>query len=152
LVSYAEDLPYWKTSKISPDTWLQKAVREVERAGGEVTSEGFGRHHGRSAFMIRFELEGDSFRVEWPVLGSKYEGLDRDSTFLGRARRQAATMLYHDVKSSCVKARALGARAAFLAHLEMEDGRTAHQLSQGEIRGAFPLLLPAAEVDGEVID
>jgi hypothetical protein len=116
-----------------------------------VIAEAFGRQHGEAAFMLRFLLDDDTFRVVWPVLEGKYEGDEQNASFLRSARRQAATMLYHDVKASCVKARVMGARTAFFAHLEMNDGRVASELSGAEV-ARFPKLLGPAVMDAEVIE
>ena len=156
-MTYAEDLPYWKTSSSSPDGWLTKAALEIQRAGGEVVAEGYGSNEGRAGFLLRFRLEDETFRMEWPVLESKYElrNSREAGSFMLSAKRQAATMLYHDVKSSCVKARALGARIAFFAHPALNDGsrRTAHELVSGDLHRAFPLALPSATdvVDAEIV-
>jgi hypothetical protein len=146
-MSFAEDLPYWKTSKTGADGWLHKAVIEIERAGGTVLAEGYGsdRANMRSAFMIRFKLDGDTYRLVWPVLASKWEGSDLKPAFVNAARRQAATMLYHDVKAACVKARALSARVAFFAHLELPGGRVASDLSGPQLEAQFPKLLPEGD-------
>jgi hypothetical protein len=126
--TFAENLPYWKTSRISADGWLQKAAREIDRAGGVILSEGFGSSGGRSAFLIRFEVGDRTFRVVWPCSESKYTGHDLRAEFKNAARRQAATMLYHDVKAMCVKARVVGFEVAFFSHMEMPDGRVASEL------------------------
>lgn len=152
MAEYAENLPYWKSGQSDPQKWLDKAATEIERAGGTVLSEGYGTHAGTAAYMLRFKLDGDAFRVVWPVVESKYQGNDRDRAFLAAARRQAATMMYHDVKAACVKARVMGARAAFFAHLELPDGRVASELSGAEVT-RFPLMLTGGDViDGEVSD
>lgn len=104
---YAEDLGhYWKTSNSSPDSWLEKAVKEINRAGGLVTAQGYVLTPEESCYMIQFEFGKDKFKILWPVLESKTKNTIA-------AKRQAATMLYHDVKARCVSAKVLGARQSF---------------------------------------
>lgn len=136
---YAEQVNYWKTGASSPDTWIARAKAQIEDAGGEVLAEAFASGGGRAAFILRFRLQGDEFRVEWPVLES--QGGD-----VTAARRQAATMLYHDVKARCVGAKVLGGRRAFLGFLVLPGGRTAGSLGREELSRALPaaLGLPAA--------
>ena len=97
--------------------------------------EGFGSEPttGKSAFMLAFEIEGDNFKVVWPVLPSK-RGNEK------AARRQAATMLYHDVKAKCLSAVVLGARAAFFSYLLLPDGRTAIEATIPELTNGIPAL------------
>ncbi len=134
---HAEDVGhYWKTSRTSPDTWLEKARREIERAGGAVQKEAFGREGGRAAYMLTFEVGGDEFKIIWRVLPSR-AGNER------AARIQAATALYHEVKSRCVSARWLGVRAAFFPYLALPDGRTASQASAPELMQGVPQMFGA---------
>lgn len=60
-------------------------------------------------------------------------------------RVQAATMLYHDVKSRCVSARVMGIRSAFMGYLLFENGQTASQMSNADYLMLVPniLMLPA---------
>jgi hypothetical protein len=134
---YAEDLNYWKTGQSSPDTWVDRARGEIRAAGGKpggdaIASDG----QGRAAIWLEFELQGERYRIVWPVLASK-TGNQR------AARIQAATMLYHDIKARCVAAKVLGARAAFLTFLLLPDGRTAAEASTPELAERYPRLLQA---------
>lgn len=137
---YAEDLNYWKTGQSSPDVWMEKTAKEIERAGGRVLGSAWAQDDtGRAAFMLQFNMGDDVFKLVWPVLESK-------SGNLKAARIQAATMMYHDVKARCVAAKVLGARASFMAFLLLPDGRTAAQASTPELAAALPrLLLTAGE-------
>lgn len=132
---YAEEVNYWKTSRTSPDRWIDKAKREIARAGGNVLGEAFGSESGgRSAYMLAFEFSGEKFKVVWPVLPTK--------TGNGAAARiQAATMLYHDVKAKAVKAKVFGFRAAFFCYLALPDGRTMSEISAPELIESVPKLL-----------
>ncbi len=134
---YAEDVGhYWKTGTSSPDTWIDKAKREITSVGGRIEQEAFvSDADGRSAFMLGFTIGSDAFRAIWPVLPTRTKGNER------AARIQAATMLYHDVKARCVSAKVLGARAAFFTYLMLPDGRTAAQASTPELGERFPKLL-----------
>ena len=137
--TYAEDLPCWKTGASSPDTWLEKAKREIDRAGGEVLAELFGNQDSLAAFVIRFTLEGDTFNIIWPVAQPKKEGEE------SAAKRQAATLLYHDIKARCVSARIRGARTAFFADLVLPGGRVASEVSAPELMQRVPKMLTAPE-------
>ncbi len=129
---YAQDLPYFDTGKSDPSRWIDRAKKEIEKAGGEVLADAFGAQKVdgkiKAAYMLQFTFGEDRFRVLWPVLEGKYTSNDRDHKFLSKAKRQAATMLFHDVKAACVKARVMGARTAFFAHLELKDGQPITQL------------------------
>jgi hypothetical protein len=134
---YADDMPYWQTSKASADTWLEKVKEEIKRAGGVVQSTMYGDDElGRAAYMIRFRFDQDEFRMVWPVLKSRRGNLQA-------AKVQAVTMLYHAVKARAVEVRVRGARAAFYGDLLLTDGRTASEASQEAFLGSLPALLPA---------
>ncbi len=122
---YAEDLPYWKSSRIPPGSWLDKAADQVERIGGEVYVKAEGSDPVRAcvAFLLEFALDGERFRVTWPVTQSRSASREAGPA----AKRQAATMLFHDVKARCVSAQVLGARAAFFAFMVLPSNRTAVQ-------------------------
>lgn len=135
---FAEDLPYWKTGKSSFDSWLEKAERFLVESGGEVTRQATGREYGAEAMMMEFELDDDTFRVVWPVLPSWQE--ERSA-----ARRQAATMLFHDIKSRGVRYRIFGARVAFFEFLVLPSGATAQELGAAETVKSMPKLLGVGE-------
>ncbi|KKL75703.1 hypothetical protein LCGC14_2052280 [marine sediment metagenome] len=129
----ARDLPYWKTGRSSPDEWLRKAKAQVEQAGGVIIESATIMQYGREVVMLGFTLDGDTFRLVWPVLE---HDLDDNSA----AVRQAATMLYHDVKARCIAARVKGARWAFHAELVLPDGRMAGDLSDGDLLNRLPAM------------
>lgn len=136
---YAEDMPYWRTSKTSVDSWLEKVKLEIKRAGGVIIMSMYGDDHlGRAGFMIRFQFGDDYFQMTWPVLRPKSG--DKD---LPAAKVQAATMMYHSVKAKAVEIRVRGARAAFYGDLLLNDGRTTSEASQEAFLGSLPALLPA---------
>ena len=132
---FAEDIGhYWMTGSSSPDTWIDKAKKQIIEIGGEILAEGFGSSQGRSAYMIAFRIEGEQFKVVFPILPSK---TGRDLA----AKRQAATMLYHDIKAKCMIASVLGGRVAFFSYLLLRDGRTTAELSEPELQDSFPFQL-----------
>ena len=138
---YAENINYFKTSRSSPDIWMQRAKDQIEKFGGKVLAEGFGSNsEGQAAYMIGFEMEADKFKVVWPVLPSE----DNNEK---SARIQAATMLYHDVKAKCISATVLGARAAFFSYLLLPDGRTAIEATVKEITEGIPKQLLIADIN-----
>jgi len=135
---YAEDLNYWKSGTSAPDKWIEDAMRLIENLGGTVLSQAFGAERsGRAAYMINFVIGGEEFRLVWPVLPTK-NGKLADSL---PAKRQAATMLYHDVKTKCLKAAIFGARTAFFEYLVLPDGRMASQVSNPELSHISPTFL-----------
>lgn len=147
---YAEDVNYWKTSKSSPDTWMGRAKCQIERLGGQIQLEGFGSEPvtGRAAFMLTFVIGNDRFKIIWPVLLSK-NGNER------AARVQAATMLYHDIKTKCISAAVLGTRAALFSFLMLPDGRTTAEVSTPELMQAMPEIFapPMLRLDtGDVLE
>ncbi len=132
---YADDINYWKTGSGSPDGWIEKAKRQIEQLGGNVLAEGFGSEGGRSAFMLGFEIHGEKFKAMWPVLQPRKQ---KDEL---AARRQAATMLYHDIKAKCIAATVKGPRVAFFEYLMLPDGRTASEASDAELLEGIPTML-----------
>jgi len=132
---YAEDLGhYWKTGSSSPDTWLEKAKKLIREVDGEIITEGFGSIGIQAAYMLAFRINDDKFKVVFPVLYSR-------SGNAIAAKRQAATMLYHDIKAKCMVASVLGIKAAFFSYLMLPDGRVANEVATPELAQNFPLLL-----------
>lgn len=134
---YADDLPYWKTGQSSPDVWLDNAKEEIRRAKGKVITEAFASTDGKQAYMLSFSFGQDTYTIHWPVLNCK-SGKDVDKR---AAKIQAATMLYHDVKSRCVSARVMGIRSAFMGYLQLANGQTASQVSNDEYLMLAPPVL-----------
>jgi len=129
---YGEDINYWKTGRSSYDMWVDRAKSQIEKFDGKILAEGFGSNAGgQAAFMIGFEMQGDKFKVIWPILPSKNKDVKA-------AKIQAATMLYHDVKAKCISATVLGAKAAFFSYLMLPDGRTAIQATDKELFDGIP--------------
>ncbi|MBE3142230.1 MAG: hypothetical protein IMZ53_16795 [Thermoplasmata archaeon] len=132
---YAEDIGhYWQTSNSSPDSWLAKTTDLIKKSQGKIIAEGFGSAMGRAAFMLTFEIGGEKFKLVWPVLPSKTK---KDLA----ARRQAATLMYYDVKAKLMTASVLGFRDAFFQYLLLPDGRTTGEIALPELSQAFPQLL-----------
>jgi len=117
---YAEDMNYWKTSRASAGSWLDKASDFLINCGADVYVIAKAQDKGRAAYMIEFGFEPDRFRVLWPVLESK-------NGDIAAAERQAATMLYHDIKSRGVRIKLQGIRTAFVDSLLLQNGSTVAQ-------------------------
>lgn len=132
---WAEDVNYWQTGKSSPDSWIDKAIKEIASVGGKVLGHAYGSdiQSGRSAYMLQFQLNGEQFKISWPVLPSR--GRNQKA-----AQIQAATMLYHDAKARCVSAKVLGGRAAFLTYLQLPDGRNASEATATDLVDALPAM------------
>jgi hypothetical protein len=131
----AEDVNYWKTGSSAPDTWIDRAKKEIAAAGGKVIGEAYGSDNtGRAAYLLEFSFSGERFRAVWPVLPSKTKN-ER------AARIQAATFLYHEIKARCMAAKVLGVQASFFNYLVLPDGRTASQLAMAELIDRYPKLL-----------
>ena len=132
---YAEDIGhYWQTGSSSPDVWIEKAKRQIEEVGGTINADAYGSMGSQAAFMITFSIGNDQFKVVFPVLVSK---IGKSAA----AKRQAATMLYHDIKAKCMTSSVLGTKAAFFSYLMLPDGRTASEVGSPELAQNFPLLL-----------
>lgn len=135
---YADEVPYFKTGTTTPDTWLEKAANEIKKREGAVVMRALANDIARGqgeAYLFVFMLEGEMFRVMWPVLPVRN---DKDEL---AARRQACTMIFHDVKARCVSADVLGARTAFLSYLLLPGGQTAADISSPELAADLTKLL-----------
>jgi hypothetical protein len=136
---YAEDIGhYWQTGASSPDVWIEKALKIIKEVGGEIIQEAFGSAMGRGAYMITFEIGKDRFKVMWPVLPSR---TGRDAA----ARRQAATLLFYDIKAKAISASVLGTKAAFFSYFLLPDGRAASEAAVPELMGMYPHMLTTGE-------
>lgn len=127
---YAENVNYWKSSKTPPDTWLDHAKKEITKVGGKITGEGFFNDPTstlRAFYMLTFEIEDVRYKAIWPVLKSKKNDMKA-------ARIQAATLLYHDVKQSCVRVKVLGAHVAFLPYLVLPNGHSMMELKVQDVK------------------
>lgn len=136
---YAENMNYWETGSGSPDQWIEKTADQIKKLGGVVIGLGYGESMGRAAYMVHFEINGDQFRLIWPVLPTQ-NGKGQLS-----AKRQAATMIYHDTKGRCLAAQILGSRVAFFSYYLLPDGRTAGEAAAPELADYFPRLLSGAK-------
>ncbi len=84
--------------------------------------------------MMQFEIEGTPFKIVWPVLRL------RSGNELA-AKRQAVTLLHHDVKAKCITALILGVRTAFFNYLLLPNGQTAASASIPELMEDVPLAI-----------
>lgn len=128
---FAEDINYWQTSRTSPAAWLEKSARLVTLAGGQVLMHAVGNDPftNRESYALIFGFEGDRFKVVWSALPLKKSTENKELA----AKRQAATLLYHEVKSRCMIAKVKGFRQAFFAHFMLPDGRVASEVSSSEL-------------------
>ncbi len=140
---FAEDLNYWKTSSTSPETWVDKAEALIEKYGGEVVSRAIGRQNGKEAILLEFRFGDLPFRLIWASLESRYnfDSRNPEKAFRTAARRQAATMLYHDVKSRGIRHAIAGPRAAFFEFLMLPDGRVVGELADPDLLKTAPKML-----------
>ena len=141
---YAEDIKvYWKTSTSAPAIWTERAKAQIEKLGGIVLLEAIGKEPdtGREALLMIFEIEGDRFKVAWPVLDVRRKGNSK------AARIQAATMMHHDIKAKCVSAKVIGARAAFFSHLMLPDGSSVVEASIPELQTGIPALFATNQLE-----
>ena len=137
---YAEDIGhYWQTGQSSPDAWIARIRQVIEDLDGKVLAEGYGSVEGHSAYMLAFRIKDNEFKVVWPVLPTK-------SGKIESAKRQAATLLYHDIKAKAMTASVLGTKIAFFSYLILPDGRAAGELASPELSEAFPLQLRSGEI------
>lgn len=139
----AESVNYWQSSKTSPDKWIERTKGAIKAVGGTIEQSAMASDDrmGYEAFAIRFTIDGEPFAVKWPVLRAR--GGNQAA-----ARIQAATALYHDVKACVVRAKFLGARAAFAAWLELPSGRTVAESTSEQLCEALPKLLTAGPHEG----
>lgn len=135
---YAEDVNYWKSGKTSPDTWILNTKKLIASVNGKVRGFAFGEMDGKSALVLMFEIGDDKFKLTWPVLESR----TGDTV---SANRQAATMLYHDVKARVVAVKVLGPRVAFIPWLLLPTGQTVAETSAVDLVKQLPNLLPMGE-------
>lgn len=146
---YADDLNYWKSSSVAPDTWIEKAQKEITAVGGRIDGEAFGMDgDGKAAFMLAFTVGGDKFKIVFPVLEP------RNTKDRLAAKRQAATMLYHDVKARCVLVKVFGARHQFAQFLIMPNGQTVGEAVNSDLHILPTLLARSAApelVSGEIV-
>lgn len=143
-VIYAEDINYWKTSKSSTESWVDKTKKLITGINGTIHTEMIGTVNGKSAVMLGFIIEDNNFKIVYPVLAIR-----KDADLLS-AKRQAATAMYHEVKALVVSAKFRGIRGAFHSYLVLADGRTAGELSAPEIRDAIPTaFLLSSGIDNE---
>lgn len=142
---YAETINYWKTSKSSPDEWIRRACNVIEKHTGRVNIHAFGKDgSGNEAYMIQFTLAEIEFKAIWPILPVRYK---EDKL---AARRQAATLLHHDIKAKCLESTVKGAKVAFFEYLLLPDGRTASEATLPELLQGIPLEISQYRTSGRI--
>lgn len=114
----AHTVPYFKTGRSTPDSWINKTKVLLRKLGASNIDEGFLSISGHATFGLSFKFGQDTFRVTWPVLTPKDPGDE------SAARIQAATFVYHQCKEMCLAAAVLGPRSAFVSYLLLPHGKT----------------------------
>ncbi len=128
---FAETLPYWKTSKSGVESWLDKTEKLIEGIGGINDTRIVGKSGGKEGIMLGYRVEGDNYKLSWPVLPVKKD-VDRNA-----ALRQCATMIYHDTKARVARIKIFGPRVVFADWLVLESGRTLAEKSIESIPGVL---------------
>ncbi len=131
---YAETVNYWKSGSSTPDTWLDKAEKVIKDRGGEVVLRAEGTAEYGKTFLVDFKFGDDPFRIIWPVLPSR-SGNEK------AAKRQAATLIYHEVKARSLRASIFGNRAGYFDFLLLPNGQTVSQLSTPELLESVPKMI-----------
>lgn len=140
---FAEEMPYWKSSKSSVSTWQDRTEMEVARHGGAVVAIGKSRDPstGHTVFIVDFINAAQRFRAAWPVLESKWK--NPSEADLKAAEVQAITSLYHDIKARSLRVRLFGFRSAYIDFLLLPNGMTLSQASGDEMEHYLKALSPA---------
>ena len=120
---FSDEVNYWKTSRTAADAWVGKSISLLRKLGATDIAEAFGSRNGNAAFILAFAIDGESFRIAWPVLPNRKPGEE------AAARVQAATLLYHDCKAKALSAAILGPRTAFIGALLLPGGHTVAEAS-----------------------
>lgn len=140
---YAHEVNYFKTSKTQPDTWIERAKKEIRNIGGVIVSEVYGMQDGQAAFQLRFRIADEEYLINWRVLPIIYKTDERAAVI------QAATLLYHDVKHKVVMAKVKGVRRAFLEYLLLPNGVPAGEIASSERHNLLPQILELPANTGE---
>lgn len=119
---FAKNLSYWKTSQSDPDKWLDKTEKIINEIGGEVHTRFFGTFNKVSVCIFGFNIGNDNFRMTWPILP-----VDTDKE-KAAARRQTATLIYHDTKAKINSVKIFGPRIGFANYLITEGGKTVSEI------------------------
>lgn len=141
---YAHEVDYWKTgSKRSPAQWIDLAIEQIRQHGGTNILNAAGDHDGREAYMLGFELAGERYKIVWLVLPT-WGSSETDNR---SARRQAATSLYHDVKSKCVAAKRYGDQFGFFQYRVLPNGQSINELADPDLMEAVPMLMRPRQLE-----
>ncbi|MHC1733425.1 MAG: hypothetical protein AB9888_15510 [Bacteroidales bacterium] len=132
----AEYTNYWRSSRNPAEYWIDKAVAELKKIDATIKSQYFGDEDGKSAYVLTVSIEGNDYRIVWPVMPCEYASDDNRKA----ARVQAATMIYHDIKARCISSQAIGIRTAFMPFLVVNNGKSLCELDTEEIVAYLPAL------------
>ena len=113
-------------------SWLEKTEVLIKNFGGAHIVSSKGSDGDKTAYLIQFDYQGDTYRVFWPVL--PYQREEHELA----ANRQAATMLYHDVKDRLLRVKVFGVRQSFFEHMLLPSGKTVGSLSNSDLQDQIP--------------
>lgn len=137
---YASDGDYWKTgSKRTATHWIELAKNQLIDHGATNVVTAQGEQDGQVAFMIEFTLMGERYRLVWPVLPLAIS-MQTESNRKA-AEVQAATSLYHEVKSCCVKSTRYGSHSGFFQFQLLPNGVTVQQMTATDLMHAVPRIM-----------
>jgi len=131
---YAEDVNFWKSSKSNSDTWLDRTEDLITKYDGVILVRAKGMNNGESAFLVEFKHKKSIFKIVWPILPTKQNEIRA-------AERQAATLIYHDVKARILRSHIFGFENAFFDFMLLPNGKTVSQMSTVELQDIEPKLL-----------
>lgn len=120
---------YWKTSRSSAGSWIDKAEDLISSIGANVRSSSkLGATDEEPAcYMIAWHYDAKDYMVTWPIL--PHDEADRLA-----AERQAATFLYHEIKAAIVRKKVIGSTRAFAPWLVLPDGRNVQDLVASNVK------------------
>ncbi len=137
---FAQDVNYWQSGRTAVDVKIDGVSSMIVDVGGSILSRGNVARGEAEMIFIEFSLDGSAYRIAWPILPIDSDRNGKEPA----ARIQAATLMHHEVKSICVKAKVFGPGAAFVPYLLLENGRTVVESAAPEIAAAMPKLLISA--------
>lgn len=132
---FAEEVSYWKTSKSGVESWLDKTESLIDSIGGNTDTRIVGKSGGKEGILFGFFIDGDAYKLMWPVLPTKNEK-DR-----GAALRQCATLIYHDTKARINRVKIFSPRVVFADWLVLESGKTIAEVGHDSVPASLVKLL-----------
>lgn len=129
-IVYAQDVNYWRTGTTSPDKWIEKTKTEIKNVGGTIDGEAYMERDGKRAYTLLFTMDGDPYRVTWPVLPLKPNNRRTPAELRAddqAAKIQATTFMFNDIKAKCMIVKVFGPQSTFLQYRVMPDGSTPNE-------------------------